>query len=194
MATQAFKQIGTLDKHSVGNLVSAQQYIRDFANGAFFTEDIENFTLVQGVLSPDDVTATVNGAQVVIGGANQLQVKKFETETMASKIFLTAGVERVYAPLDGIEQFYNGMGERQRVVYLTHGLIFDTSAFENSVVGAEVKVGDKVKYDTTKQKFVIDNTFDPTTAPVAFEVLRTEGDIEYTLGQPTVRLVVVKGV
>jgi hypothetical protein len=194
MATQNFNRLSQQDVHSVGNLVSAQQYIQDYANGAFFTEDVDNFHLVQGKLSADDVTVTVNGAQVNIGGANEIQVKYLNDETDPNHIFLTAGVERVHLPQDGISQFYNGAGDKERVVYLTHGLLFDVSAYEHATPGTEVKVGDKVFYDTTKKKFVVDPSATADAYPVFFEVRRTEADTQYTLGQPTIRLVVIKGV
>ena len=194
MATKAFNTLSKLDVRSVGNLVSAQQFIQDYANGAFFTEDVDNFHLVQGKLSANDVTVTVSGKSVNIGGANELQVKAFTDETDAAHIFLTAGVERTYLPQDGIAQFYNGAGEKQRVVYLTKGLLFDASAYEHATAGTEIKVGDKAFYDAAKKKFVVDPTATATDNPVFFEVRRTELDTDYTLGQPTIRLVVVKGV
>lgn len=194
MATKAFNQLSQVDKHSVGNLVSAQQYIRDFANGAFFTEDVENFHLVQGKLSDQDVTAMVNGKSVNIGGANELQVKYLSDETNPVNIFLTAGVEASPVVTDGIPQFYNGAGEKQRVVYLTNGLQFDVSAYEHVTPDTAPKVGDSVYYDTVAKKWKVDPAATDATYPVFFKVRRTEADTTYTLGQPTIRLVVVKGV
>lgn len=194
MATELFNKLYNAKKHGVGNVVSTQKYVRDFANGGFYIEDVENFTLVQGALTPTDATAMVNGASMVIGGAGELHVKQFVDETTPERIFLAAGVERRYSELEGIEDFYNGMGEKQRVVFLTVGLLFDTSSYEPKVAGTPIAVGDKVFFDTAKKKFVVDNGAEATDHPVFFQVRRTEEDTTYTLGQPLIRLEVIKGV
>lgn len=194
MATLAFNNLGQYDVRSTGNLASAQKYIRDFANGGFFIEDVDNFHLVQGELSKEDFEMDVNGTMINFEGKGELHVKGLDDETNPEKIFLTAGVERRYLPQDGIAQYYNGVGEKARVVYLTVGLQFDVSAYEHATPGTAVEVGDKVKYDTATKKWVVDPTYDGSADPVAFEVRRTEADVPSILGQPLIRLVVTKGV
>lgn len=194
MATKAFNNLNIFDVRSTGNLASAQKYIRDFANGAFFIEDVDNFHLVEGALSKEDFSMDVNGTMVNFGGAGELHVKAFDTETNPEKIFLTAGVERRYLPQDGIAQYYNGVGEKARVVYLTVGLQFDVSAYVHATPGTPVEVGDKVFYDKVAKKWTVNPTYDASADPIAFEVRRTEADVPSTLGQPLIRLVVTKGV
>lgn len=179
MATTATRNIGKEDLHSVGNLVSTRKHIQDLANGALYTEDVDNFHLVEV-----EFDATSGEPQA-----------KYLTDVTKDKanVFLSAGVERRFLDYEPIGAFFNGKGDKERVVYLTTGLIFDTSAFELNAGITEAKVGNFAHYDTAKKKFLIhDGTatgYD--TASVKFVVRRNEADTRYTLGQPMVRLIVL---
>lgn len=182
MATNAFRALTKKDKRTVGNLVSTHKYIRDFANGGLYVEDVDNFHLVEGAFN------ALTG---------EFEVKYLTDKTKdAQHTFLAAGVEQRFLVQDGIEQFFNGQGERQRIVYLTNGLIFDTSAYTlNSDVSA-LAAGQKAHYDTATKKFLVhDGTHaDYATATIKLEVKSSENDVAYTLGQPMVRFVVIAGV
>ena len=180
MATQASRNLSLQDKHTVGNLVSSRKYIKDYPNGALYTEDVDNFHLVE--LS---YNATLGEPEV-----------KYLTDVTkkADEVFLSCGVEIRFLEWEPIDAFFNGKGEKQRIVYLTQGLMFDTSAFEkDTTITGEIQTGNFAHYDTTKKKFVIHDGSVPAyaTAGVKFVVRRTEADTMFTLGQPMVRLVVL---
>lgn len=176
MASKKFNALTQIDKHTVGNLVSSHQYIQDIPYGAKALEDVDNFHIVE--LSFVDGERSFKGLTDV-----------------THEQFLVAAVERrLLNPMldEGIIEFYNGVGERARIIRLQKGLIFDTSAFSNA---ADIKQGDKAHYDPATKKFIIhDGTHaDFTKAEKQFQVLSDEDNLEYTLGAPMVRLEVTKG-
>lgn len=174
MATQAFRALTQKDKRTVGNIVSTHKYVKDIANGALFAEDVENFHLAE-------IEYNENGERIA----------KYLTDA-TKKGYLVASVERRYLG-ENLSEFFNGKDERGRIVYLTDGLIFDTSAYELSGV-AELKTGQKAHYDVATKKYLIHDGShaDFATAHDKFIVRSSEADIQYTLGVPTVRLVVEK--
>lgn len=177
MATQATRDLATQAKHTVGNLVSTRKYIKDFANGGLYTEDVDNFHLVEGSYNPT---------------SGEFEVKRLTDNTKpASETFLAAGAEVRFLPWENQAAFFNGKGDKERIVYLTQGLMFDTSAFEKDVtVTGEIVTGNKAHYDTTKKLFVVHDGSHAgyAIASVKFAVRRSVGNI---LSQPTVRLVVL---
>lgn len=180
MATLGARQLGNYEKHSVGNLVSTRKHIQDLANGALFTEDVDNFHLVEVEFNPT---------------SGEPEAKYLTDVTLdKSKVFLTAGVERRFLPTEDIDAFFNGKGDKERVVYLTQGLIFDVSAFEkDATITGEITTGHFAHYDTAKKLFLVhDGTATGyADASVKFVVRRNEADTRYTLGQPTIRLIVL---
>lgn len=181
MATELQRALSNqANKHSVGNLVSTRKHIQDLANGALYVEDVDNFHLVE-----IEFSAT----------SGEPEAKYLTDNTIdKSKIFLSAGMDgQRFNAGEEISGFFNGVGEKQRVVYLTQGLIFDTSAFELDATVTEVAVGNFAHYNPATKKFVIhDGTnADYANASVKFVVRRNESETMFTLGQPMVRLIVL---
>lgn len=173
MATQAFHAYKNKDVRTVGNVTSSHAYVQDIPNGAVLLEDVDNFTLVE--LSFD-----ANGERA----ASSLT-------DVAKKGYLIASPERRYLG-ELISEFYNGEGERGRIIILTEGLRFESSAFELSVV-TEVEKGQFAHFDPATKKFLIhDGTHaDYANAVNKLLVVSNEEDITYTLGFPMVRFEVI---
>ncbi len=180
MASKKFNALTQIDKHTVGNLVSSHQYIQDIPYGAVALEDVDNFHIVE--LSFEEGERSF----------------KYLTD-VANEQFLVAAVERrLLNPMlnEGIIEYYNGKGERARIIRLKKGLIFDTSAFDATAVAATgIEKGNKCHYDPATKKFLIHGGThaDFATADKQFQVLSDEDNLEYTLGAPMVRLEVIKG-
>ena len=178
MATQASRNLAKQDLHSVGNLVSTRKHIMDFANGGLYVEDVDNFHLVQGELS-----AT----------SGEMEVKYLTDATHPKEMtFLSAGSEYHNLPFETIESFFNGKGDKERIVYLTQGLIFDTSAFEpdTGIAPEDIKAGHFAHYDPTKKAFLIHDGAhaDYATASVKFMVRR---ELQPFFSKSVVRLIVI---
>lgn len=178
MATLASRNLAKQDLHSVGNLVSTRKHIMDFANGGLYVEDVDNFHLVQGELS---VTS------------GEMEVKYLTSTTHPKEMtFLSAGSEFHNLPFETIESYFNGKGDKERIVYLTQGLIFDTSAFEANagIANEDIKAGHFAHYDPIKKKFLIhDGTHaDYATASVKFMVRR---ELQSLFSKAVVRLIVI---
>lgn len=169
----ALTQVGT---HAVGNLNSLK--IKTVANGAIVdTAPIDNFTL-------GELGFNAEGKRIVKQLANK-----------ANKAYLVAAPETRYLG-EAMGDFYNAVGERVRVVLLEAGYTrFDTSAFTlNSGVSAIAR-GQVAHFDVTTKKFIISASGTPHTdyagSSAKFLVVNNEDDMEYGLGQPTVRLEVI---
>ncbi|QJI52503.1 hypothetical protein [Psychrobacillus phage Perkons] len=171
MATKAFKALTQKDKHTVGNITSSHKYIQDIPNGVLFTEDVDNFHLVE-------LSYNAEGERVAKGLTD---VKK--------EAFLVASVERRHLNEDIIE-FYNAKDERGRIVIPTRGLRFDVSAFALNTGVTVIKAGLSAHYNVATKKYLIhDGTHeDFASASVKFEVASNEDNLEYTLGAPMIRL------
>ncbi|MNF66338.1 hypothetical protein D3C84_481270 [compost metagenome] len=93
--------------------------------------------------------------------------------------------------------FYNAVGERVRVVLLEAGYTrFETSAFSLNAGVTEVVNGQVAHFDVTTKKFIVSAAgsahADYATSSAQFLVVSNEEDMEYTHGQPMVRLEVIK--
>lgn len=173
MATERLRKFGQYDKRTVGNINNWQ--IRTLNHGALCTEDIDNFTIVQ--LGHDE-----NGERT----ASYLK-------DVENKGYLIASPERRYLG-EQIDEFFNGEGERARIIYLIEGLRFESSAFELDGV-EEIERGLYAHFNPETKKFSIhdgDNE-DFAKAKDKFLVVNSEEDLEYTLGQYQVRFEVIKG-
>ena len=175
MATQAFRALTSKGTHEVGNLVSTQKYIKDVANGALFTEDVDNFTLVEAEFNAK---------------SGQFEAKSL-TDATKKNVFLVAAVERCLLG-ESIGHFFVGKGERGRIVYLTQGLIFDSSAYTLDPAATKIEAGLKAHFDKTTKKFIIHKGAHGgyATASVKFTVKSGEDNLSYTLGKPMVRFIV----
>lgn len=169
MTTKAFKTLTEKDLHTVGNVTSSHDYLQDIPHGAIMTEDVDNFTLVElGFNTDGERTAT-------------------PLSDKTKKGYLVASPERRYLG-ENLGEFYNGKGERGRILIQKEAVRFDASNFDAKAV-TEIKAGQVAHYDIDTKKFVIsDGTHaDFTTAGNKYTVVLSENDIHYTLGQPTVR-------
>jgi len=172
MATKALQALTNPDVHAVGNLNSIK--VKTVTNGALYTEDVDNFTVIELGFNEDGERT-----------AKQLSDK-------ANKGYLAAGVERRYLN-ENLSAFYNGKGERHRVVIFEEGYTrFDTSAFDLNEGVSEIKKGMVAHFDVAKKKFIISSADAPHADYAGsrnkFLVVANEADTAYTLGQPTVRL------
>lgn len=171
MATKAFKALTEKDLHTVGNVTSSHDYLQDIPHGAIMTEDVDNFTLVElGFNADGERTAT-------------------PLSDKTKKGFLVASPERRYLG-ENLGEFYNGKGERGRILVQKELIRFDASNYDaTAVVSTGIKSGQVAHFDTTTKKYVISDGShaDFATAGNKYTVVSDEKDITYTLGQPTVR-------
>ena len=169
MTTKPFKTLTKKELHTVGNVTSSHDYLQDIPHGAIMTEDVDNFTLVElGFNADGERTAT-------------------PLSDKTKKGYLVASPERRYLG-ENLGEFYNGEGERGRILIQKEGVRFDASNY-NATAVTEIKAGQVAHYDTGTKKYVIsDGTHaDFATAGNKYAVVLSENDIRYTLGQPTVR-------
>lgn len=177
MSTRQQAVLTTRGSHSVGNLNSLK--IKTVAQGALVTDaDIDNFLLVELGFNED--------------GERTCKVLSDSTK----KSYLIASPEIRYMG-EEINDFYNAVGERARIVILEPGYTrFESSAFDATGVSNTVANGQVAYFDTTAKKFKIlpANTADETyaAAKAKFLVVASEDDVEYTLGFPTVRFEVAE--
>ncbi|MCA1025677.1 hypothetical protein LCM23_06205 [Cytobacillus kochii] len=170
MGSRLLKAMQEVGKHATGNLNSLK--VKTVANGALVEgAAIDNFTAVE-------LGFNANGERTV----KQLS-------DVTKKTYLIASPETRYMG-EAIGDFYNEVGERARIVIFEEAYTrFDTSAYTG-----EPANGKFAHFDPATKKFLIhDGTHaDYETASAKFLVVNDEQDIEYTLGQPLVRLEVIE--
>lgn len=175
MASDILKALQQKGTHAVGNLSSLK--IKTLANGAIVEgADIDNFTLGELGFNAD----------------GERTVKQLSDVT--KKAVLVAAPETRYLG-ESMTQFYNGVGERVRCVFLEAGYTrFETSAFTKDASVPEIKNGNFAHFDVTSKKFLIHDGShaDYATASVKLLVVNSEDDMEYTLGAPMVRFEVIE--
>jgi hypothetical protein len=172
MATNKQDTLVNLYSHSVGTINSWK--VRDIANGAIVASTpIDNYTIVE-------LDFDTEGNRI----AKQLS-------DVTKKQYLIASPERRYLGED-ITEFYNGIGEKARIIVLDEGVRFETSAFSLNAGVTEVEKGNVAHFDPTSKKFIISKASSPhasySNASTKFTVV---GDIEDTAGNfilETVRL------
>lgn len=176
MASRILKALTEVGTHAVGNLNSMK--VKTVAYGALIEgADVDNFTLVELGFNADGERT-----------AKQLSNK-------ANKAYLIATPEVRYLG-EAMVDFYNGVGERGRIVILEPSYTrFDTSAFSLNTGVTEVAKGQVAHFDVTTKKFIISAAgsahadYDGSSAK--FLVVNNEEDMEYALGAPMVRLEVI---
>lgn len=169
MATELLKSIVTRGNHDVGNLNKGK--VETISHGAVLLEDVDNFHLVElGFNAEGERTA-----------------KYLTDETKQG--YLIASPEERYMN-EPLTSFYNGTGERGRIVILKEGLRFDTSAFELDTVGGVTALseGQFASYDPATKKFKV-TTAESITAKNTFLVV---GEGHSLSGKDLVRLEVIK--
>lgn len=176
MATQRQAQLTNPAKHAVGNLNSLK--VKTLAHGAICTEDIDNFTLVELGFNADGERT-----------CSQLT-------DVTKQSYLIASPEVRYMD-EGIDEFYNGTGERARIVILEPNYTrFETSAFSLNAGVTEVQNGQVAHFDPATKKFIISDAGTPhvdyANAKAKFLVVNNEEDMSYTLGAAMVRLEVIE--
>lgn len=177
MATKLQKAITEVGKHTTGNLNSLK--IKTVAHGAKVSgSDIDNFTLVElGFNSDGDRIA-----------------KKLSDKT--KKAYLIATPETRYMG-ESLRDFYNGEGERARIVILEPAYTrFDVSAFTLNTGQTEVKRGQVAHFDIATNKYILSDAAaaheDYEDSSAKFLVVNGEDDLSYTMGQKLVRLEVIE--
>ena len=160
--------------HTVGNITSTHKYIQDVPNGALFTEDVDNFTL----------------AELGFNAKGERTAKKLTAATKEG--VLVAAPERRYLG-ESLAEFYVGEGERGRVVILTKGLRFQTSAFEAHTNVTAIDEGMFAHYNATTKKILVhDGTHaDYAGAKNKFLVLTGADNFYYGLGEAAIHLEVI---
>lgn len=177
MATIFMDAIKNHGTHTVGNVNS--HTIETLANGAVCTENIDNFTIVE------------TGFDAETGERTCSKLKNKATRGM-----LIASPEERHFEFEQMCDFYNALGERARLIYLTEGKRFQSSAFSlDSTASGTLKNGLKAHWDVTTSKFLIhDGThLDYAAAANKFMVVGQEDDEEYTIdGFDLVQLEVIQ--
>lgn len=170
------KSLGKV-KHAVGNLNNWR--VEDLNLGAIVVEKaMDNFTL--GELGFDE--------------KGNRTVKPLSANTV--KGVLVASSEDYIKEFETISAFYNGIGDRARILKLVSMKRIDVSNFEGEVEIASkaIKNGQKVHYDATKKKYIVSNNgadhADYATAVNKFVVVNAEvGELD---GQSLIRIEVVE--
>ncbi|MFS0657365.1 hypothetical protein AB1L07_01905 [Niallia alba] len=177
MASRILKALTEVGTHTVGNLNSMK--IKTLAHGALVEgADIDNFTLVELGFNADGERT-----------AKQLSA-------IDKKAYLIATPEVRYLG-EAMVDFYNGLGERARIVIFEPGYTrFETSAFTLNTGVSAVAKGQVAHFDPATKKFIISEVGsaheDYAGSSAKFLVVNSEDDMEYTLGAATVRLEVIE--
>lgn len=175
MASRLLKAMQEVGKHSTGNLNSLK--VKTLAHGALIEgADVDNFTMVELGFNAEGVRT-----------AKQLS-------DATKKGYLVATPEERYLG-EAVTDFYNAVGDRARIVVLEEAYTrFDTSAFKLDAAVTEVKKGQLAHFDVASKKFVIHAGAhaDYEGAKAKFLVVNNEEDMQYTQGQPLVRLEVIE--
>lgn len=176
MATIFMDAMKNHGKHVVGNINS--RTIETLANGAICTENIDNFTIVE------------TGFDTTTGERTCSQLKAKGTRGM-----LIATPEERHYEFELMCDFYNAKDDRARLIYLTEGKRFQTSAFALHTGTTELKNGLKAHFDVTTKKFLVHDGTHADFADSAnrFVVVGQESDEEFTIdGFELVQLEVIK--
>ena len=174
MSSNVWKALQNKVKHTVGNITSSHKYVVDVPNGALFTEDVDNFVLAElGFNAEGERTAK-----------NLTDAKK--------EGVLVAAPERRYLG-ESISEFFVGAGERGRVVYLTKGFRFHSSAFALATGTTALEAGLVAHFDVTSKQFLIhDGTHaDYETAKNKFTLTTNDETMHFGLGTPCVQFEVI---
>lgn len=172
MTTKAFKALTEKEFHTVGNVTSSHDYLQDIPHGAIMTADTDNFTLVE-------LGFNVDGERTATPLSDQTK-----------KGYLVASPERRYLG-ENLSEFYNGKGERGRILVQKEAVRFEASNFDATAVTATgIKAGQVAHFNITTKKYVIsDGTHaDYAAAGNKYTVVGNESDLRYTLGKPMVHL------
>ncbi|MER2059114.1 MAG: hypothetical protein ABTA16_09845 [Niallia sp.] len=177
MASRFLKALTEVGTHTVGNLNSMK--IKTVAHGALVEgADIDNFTLVELGFNADGERT-----------AKQLSA-------IDKKAYLIATPEVRYLG-EAMVDFYNGVGERARIVIFEPGYTrFETSAFALNTGVTAINKGQVAHFDPATKKFIISEPgaahADYAGSSAKFLVVNNEEDMEYTLGAATVRFEVIE--
>ncbi|AKO91916.1 hypothetical protein BEH_07255 [Priestia filamentosa] len=175
MTTRHMKALTEVGNHEIGNLNSLK--VKTVAHGAIVVgADVDNFTLVElGYNAEGERTCK-------------------QLSDVAKKSYLIATPEDRYLG-EQLVDFYNGVGDRARIVVLEAAYTrFDSSAFVLDATAPKVTNGQKAHWDVAAKKFRIHDGshVDYATASAKFEVVSNEDDLEYTNGKEQVRFEVIE--
>ncbi|WP_339198551.1 hypothetical protein MKY95_10105 [Paenibacillus sp. FSL P4-0176] len=172
MATERLKALTKQGTHAVGQLNSWK--VEDIANGAIVTATpIDNFTIVE-------LGFNVEGERTCI-----------QLSDVKNKQYLIAAPERRYLG-EELNEFFNDVGERSRIVRLRDGLRYQTSAYTANTGLTEITKGNVAHFDPATKKYIVSNAASPhadyTEARIKFTVVADENDTGLDLGTENIRL------
>lgn len=172
MSTQKQKTLTDPTVFNVGTINSWK--VRTIANGAIVAATpIDNFTVVELSFNSD-------GERI----ATQLSDVK-------NKQYLIAAVERRYLD-EQLEEFYNEVGERARIVIFDEGVRFETSAYTLNTGNTEVTKGDVAHFDPASKSYIVSASGSAhagyATASTKFTVVGDEDDTAGNFNKSTIRL------
>lgn len=164
---------GGYKKHGVGSYNS--DVMDTYGNGCLCGEDIDNFTLVE-------IKYDERGNETCV----------YLTDATKEGLLICTPETRHFEH-EQMDSFYNGKGERARLVYLAPNKRFQTSLYKKDNDDKEIKKGQHVHFDPLTKKYLVSNdTSDNAGFATAFNkfvVQEIEDDVEYTIdGQPMIML------
>lgn len=175
MASEVLKALtDKKSKHVVGSLNNAN--IRMVNQGAVAEADIDNYMVVES-------------------GFSEEGVRTFKLlSDITKKGFLVASPENVMSDLgENISGFYNGKGERGRLVIQDFGLRFECSNVVASDGSSPIKVGQAAYFDPEKKVFVVDvKNSDSKLATAGNKYIVVDAEGNALGGQQTIRLEVAQ--
>lgn len=157
-------------KHNVGSINTIK--FRTVNQGAICTSDLDNYVIVDTNFNEE--------------GERTCSLVADETK----KGYLLASPENVMADLgENLASFFNGKGERGRLVILDFGLRFECSNVEASDGSSPIKVGQMAYFDTTKKSFVVDvKGSDSKMGTAVHKFMVVDADANTLAGKQTIRL------
>lgn len=100
----------------------------------------------------DNYTMVVLGFDAVTGERTCTQATD-----ITKKGHLIAGVEEYLGEFETISAFYNGVGDRARIVNFVEGKRFDCSCFKKADEAKVIKEGQVAHFDVASKKWLISN-------------------------------------
>ncbi|MBM7835742.1 hypothetical protein [Clostridium sardiniense] len=175
MASEILKVLtGQGNKHTVGSLNNMR--IRMINQGAIAEADLDNYMIVET-------------------GFNEEGERTFKLLTdITKKGYLLASPENVMADLgETMISFYNGVGERGRLVIQDFGQRFECSNVVPSDNSAPIKAGQSVYFDPSKKAFVaVTKGEDEKLATAGNKYVVVDAKANTLAGQQTIRLEILE--
>ena len=172
MASRGIQALTVRGTYDIGALNSLK--VDTITNGALIEEanGISNYTMVE-------LGFNAEGERI----CKQITAKD-------KKTYLIASVER-RLETEELVDFYNGNGDRGRIVIPRNGLRFQSSAYSLNAGVTEIVNGLVAHFDPTTKKYIISASatahIDYAGSNVKLLVVSDDLDLEYTAGKTLVR-------